>query len=145
MEQFSFTQQVMLFYNSDIIISTHGCALINMIFAIPHSVVVECDPPYFYEMSYTTNVMFSRAHYILVSTFYPHDINNSLWDEGEKAYLNGSFYPIHRKYIYLSVNPPKCSVFWAVADAIEYVKRWRYLFEVNDIWSPLFIYNVCFS
>ena len=76
--------------------STHGCALINMIFTLPHSAVVECDPPYFYET-------------------------------------------IHRKFIYMNVYSKQFSVISAVADAIEYVRRWRYVYEINDYWSPLFL------
>lgn len=119
--------------------STHGCALINMIFTLPHSAVVECDPPYFYEMSYTTNVMISRAHYILVSTYYPHSTHNALYLEAEKAYMEGTFDSIHRKFIYMNVYSKQFSVISAVADAIEYVRRWRYVYETNDYWSPLFL------
>ena len=101
--------------------STHGCALINMIFTLPHSAVVECDPPYFYE------------------TYYPHSTHDALYLEAEKAYMEGTFEEIHRKFIYMNVYSKQFSVISAVEDAIEYVRRWRYVYETNDYWSPLFL------
>lgn len=48
MENKSFKQQLTSFYSSDIIFAQHGGGLTNLIFSTPHTVVVECNPPYFY-------------------------------------------------------------------------------------------------
>lgn len=90
-------------------------------------------------MSYTTNVMISRAHYILVSIYYPHSTHDALYLEAEKAYMGGTYEEIHRKFIYMNVYSKQFSVISAVEDAIEYVRRWRYVYETNDLWSPLFL------
>lgn len=118
--------------------STHGCALINIMFATPHSAVIECHPPYFFEMSYAQNVMISRVHYILVSFFPSYPANDTRWIKARNAYMDGNFYFIRRQYAYLEVDPPVTNVLYAMQDAIEYLNRWRFIYETNDKWSPLF-------
>ena len=52
--------------------------------------------------------------------------------------MDGSFYFIHKQYVNLEVDPPVANVLYAMQDAIEYLNRWRFIYETNDKWSPLF-------
>ena len=138
MEHLSFHDQVTIFYQTDIVFSPHGSALINLIFCVPHSVVIECNPPYFYELWYINTASLSLVHYISVSTFFPNAKSNTKWKQAESSYYNGEFSTIRRRYVNLKINPPLFNALCAVEDAIEYVKRWRFYYEVNDKWSPIF-------
>ena len=124
MDGLSFKDQLQLFYEADIVVSPHSASFINLIFSVPHTAVVECYPPYFYEPWYSNTVMISRLHYIMVSSF------------EEK---NRAFFLIRRHYSDNKVNPPRFKMLSAIRDAMEYSKRWRFVYEVNDKWSPIFI------
>lgn len=137
MENLSFKDQLFLFYSTDIILSPHGSALVNTLFSVPRSVAIECNPPYFFEAWYTNTVMLSRVHYIWLSTYYPHS-PRSFYIKAERAYRSGTFQTIYRRYVHHNVNPPKFLVLGAVKDAVEYLKRWRFVYEFNDKFSPLF-------
>lgn len=63
----SLSQQVRLMYNTDIILSGHGSALANAMFARPHSALIECHPPYFYEMCFANIAFISRLFYVAVT------------------------------------------------------------------------------
>ena len=138
MEHLSFLDQVTHFYKADIVLSPHGSALINLLFCVPHSVVIECNPPYFYELWYINTASLSLVHYISVSTFFPNVKTNKQWKIAESSYYNGKFNSIRRKYVNRKINPPLFKIICAVRDAIEYIKRWRFIYEVNDKWSPIF-------
>ena len=138
MDQLSFREQVQLFYNSDIIFSPHGSALLNLLFCVPHSAAIECNPPYFYELWYINTASLSLVHYISVSTFYTNHQANKLWEIAENSYYDGNFSSIRREYVNFNIDPPLFEVLCAVSDAIEYVNRWRLNYEVNDKWSPIF-------
>ena len=144
-----FRDQVFLFYKADIVLSTHGCALTNLMFSTPHIVAIECHPPYYYEPSYMSITMISRVHYIQVTTFYPNQFSNIRWKQAEKAYYDGSFYPskqlFYKRYVYNSVNPPLFKDLTVISDAVNYLKRWRFLYEANYVWSPLFNSIICFE
>ena len=140
----SFKKQLHIFYNADIILSTHGGAITNSIFCTPHTVLIECDPPYFYEMSYTVNAMISQVHFILVSTFTKQYLKDKMWQIAESAYKQGEFGVIHKRYVNLNVNPPLFNLLSAITDAINYVYRWRYEYEVTDKWSPIFYFYYCY-
>lgn len=146
MDKLSFKNQVELFYNADIILSTHGCALTNLMFSTPHTVAIECDPPYYFEPSYMTITMISRVHYIMVTTFYPKNQMNQHWIQAEKAYHDGKFYPskqlFYKRYVLNKVNPPLSKVLFAINDALEYSKRWRFVYDVNYQWSPIFSFHI---
>ena len=138
MENLTFEEQVQAFYSNDIVLSPHGSALVNLLFSIPRSAVIECNPPYYMEPWYTNTALISRAHYLWLSTYYPYDKSNQQWKAAEKAYYYGYFTNIYRKYVKNLVNPPVFAVLSAVRDAVEYLKRWRFAYEVNDKWSPVF-------
>lgn len=138
MAKLSFVKQVRLFYNTDIFFSPHGSALVNLMFARPHSVVIECNPPYFYEIWYSNTALISRLHHIMLAT-YKRDLKEDWkWKRAEEAYFEGRIGRIRRQYADNKVNPPVFVVKSAVEDAIAYLKRWRFVFEVSDKWSPLF-------
>ena len=61
------------------------------------------------------------------------------WKEAEDAYKQGTFLGISRKYVDNDVDPPQIQMLSAIEDAVEYAKRWRFMYEVNDKWSPIFI------
>ena len=134
----SFDKQVRLFYNTDIFFSPHGSALVNLIFSRPHSVVIECNPPYFYEMWYSNTALISRVHHIMVATYISNATEAFQWKRAENAYFEGRMGQIRRLYADNKVNPPLFVVKSVVEDAIEYIKRWHFVFEVSDKWSPLF-------
>ena len=137
MENKSFKQQLTSFYSSDIIFAQHGGGLTNL-FSTPHTVVVECNPPYFYGIWYVNTASLSRVHYIGISTFYPNNQKNEMWMKAEKAYYKGNFEIIHRQYADFNVNPPKQSVLIAIEEAIAYSLRWRFVYDTTNKWSPLF-------
>lgn len=139
MEGLSFQEQLQLFYNSDIVVSPHSASFINLIFTVPRTAVVECYPPYFYENWYSNTAMISRVHYIAVSSFVPNGKAMSSWREAEEAYENGRFFFIRRRFVDNMVSPPRFKMLSAVRDAIEYSKRWRFVYEANDKWSAVFI------
>ena len=143
MEKLSFKEQVISFYNADIVISPHGTALINIMFSIPHSSLIELNPPYFFEMWYINTASLACVHYLSVSTYYPNNITK-LWKRAEKAYSEGLFVEIHRHYTNVNINPPVANVIFAIQDALEYIKRWHGIFEVSDQWSPLFYSIICY-
>ena len=138
MENKSFKQQLTSFYSSDIIFAQHGGGLTNLIFSTPHTVVVECNPPYFYGIWYVNTASLSRVYYIGISTFYPNNQKNQMWKKAEKAYYDGDFERIHRQYADFNVNPPKQSVLIAIEKGIAYSMRWRFVYETTNKWSPLF-------
>lgn len=139
MDGLSFKDQLQLYYKADIVVSPHSASFINLIFSVPHTVVVECFPPYFFEMWYSNTAMISRLHYIMVSSFAENDKAKRRWKGVERAYENGIFFLIRRHYSDNKVNPPQFKMLSAIRDAIEYSKRWRFVYEVNDKWSPIFI------
>lgn len=149
MDNLSFRDQVLLFYNADIIVSPHGCALTNLMFSTPHTVAIECHPPYYFEPSYMTITMISRVHYIQVTTFYPHVKSNERWKQAELAYYKGDFFPnkhiFHKRYVYNSVSPPLFKLLTAISDATEYLRRWRFVYSVNYKWSPIFPFTLCLT
>ena len=61
----SYADQVRMFFDSDIVLGGHGTAMTNCMFLLPHSVLIECNPPFFYEMCFANIAFLSRAHYIL--------------------------------------------------------------------------------
>lgn len=134
----TFRDQIVMFYNADIIFSPHGTAIDNVIFSRPHSVLIECYPPYFYEMCFLNMALLSRLHYIGVTTYFPHDKHNSHWQRAEEAYYNGNFFKIRRDFVISNIDPPLFHVMSAVQDAVQYVERWRFVYEISDKWSPLF-------
>lgn len=139
MEGLTFKEQLRLFYYSDIVVSPHSASFINLIFSVPHTVVVECYPPYFFENWYSNTATISRVHYIAVSSFVPNGKAKNAWREAEDAYENGKFHYIRRKFVDNQVNPPQFKMLSAVRDAVEYSKRWRFVYEASDRWSPIFI------
>ena len=139
MEGLSFKEQLQLFYDSDIVVSPHSASFINLIFSVPHTAVIECYPPYFYELWYSNTAMFSRLHYIMVSSFVPNAKVKRMWKDAENAYEDGKFYYVRRSYLEHSVNPPQFKMLSAVRDAVEYAKRWRFVYEANDRWSAIFM------
>ena len=139
MEGLSFKDQLQLFYESDIVVSPHSASFINLIFSVPHTAVVECYPPYFFELWYSNTAMFSRLYYIMVSSFVPNGKTMGKWKGAEKAYEDGTFFHIRRNYLEHSVNPPQFKMLSAIRDAVEYAKRWRFVYEANDRWAAMFV------
>ena len=86
MEGFTFKEQLRLFYYSDIVVSPHSASFINLIFSVPHTVVVECYPPYFFENWYSNTATISRVHYIMVGYFDRNPKAKMYWKEAEDAY-----------------------------------------------------------
>lgn len=61
----SYADQVRMFFDSDIVLGGHGTAMTNCMFLLPHSVLIECNPPFFYEMCFA-NIAFYRVLIISV-------------------------------------------------------------------------------
>lgn len=124
-------KQVLLFSQSDVVIATHGAALTNVMFMRPHTAVVECFPPYFYELTFETICGLEQVLYISVPDF----PRQALYAEAVKYYRQGSFYQKRRKFIDAAVFPPPSQLYDAVVRAFEFVTRWRRSFRVTDQWS----------
>lgn len=124
-------KQVLLFSRADVVVAAHGAALTNVMFMRPHTAVVECFPPYFYELTFETICGLENVLYIAVPD-YPHQ---SRYASAAKYYDYGSFYQYRRKFIDALVFPPPDQLYDAVIRAFEYVSRWRTMFRVIDRWS----------
>ena len=135
MHGLSYEDQVRMFFNSDIVLGGHGTAMTNCIFLLPHSVLIECNPPFFYEMCFANIAFLSRAHYISVTTYLT---KKSIDATAFRAYERGDFFDIRREYADLRVFPNLYLVLSAVEDGIAYVRRWKYSFSSVDNWSPIF-------
>ena len=118
--------------------SPHGTGLINIMFSVPHSTLIECFAPYHYSPWYVNTASLSCIHYIKVSSFYKNPINNINYKTAEVAYASGYINIEDRKYRDDILNPPVISIINAVSDAIDYTNRWRYVYETTDKWSPIF-------
>ena len=106
----------------------------NMMFAIPHSVLIECNPPYFYEMCFANIAYISRVHYISVTNY--NDAHLPRRDrDGADAYEKGEFFQMRRKFAFYPIYPNVFHIIAALDDALEYVKRYDYAYQVNDYWS----------
>ena len=138
MNNLSFSDQVHVFYSHDIIISPHGSALINVVFCIPHSVLIECNPPYFYELWYINTASLSNVYYISVSTFFPNDHKTEKWKRAELSYYDGTFDKIHREYINTKIDPPLIQLKYAISDALDYITRWCFVYKPQRKWSEIF-------
>lgn len=138
LKNLTFSQQVNIFYHSDIIFAPHGAALINVMFCTPHSVLIECTPPYFFELWYINTAALSNLHYISVTTYYPNNNTFEPWVKAESAYLNGRFQSIRRKYLNRYTDPPIINILNAVSDAVSYLLRWRFVYSSSKEWSALF-------
>ena len=75
----------------------------------------------------------------MVSSFVPNGKAMGKWKGAEKAYEDGTFFHIRRNYLEHSVNPPQFKMLSAIRDAVEYAKRWRFVYEANDRWSAMFV------
>ena len=141
MEDLSVQDQILKFYYSDIILTPHGTGLINIVFSIPHSCVIECYPPYFYENWFINTACQSITHYITIFTRAT-NVSTELYKMAENAYNQGSFLDLHssikNKIKDYDFNPTTNQILNAVSDAIEYCKRWKYVYEVTNKFSPFF-------
>lgn len=116
----------------------HGAALLNIMFCTPHSVLIECTPPYFFELWYINTAALSTVHYISVTTYYPNNKTFEPWTYAENAYLQGYFVSKRRSYLNRAIDPPLINILNAVSDAISYLIRWRFVYSLSKEWSPLF-------
>ena len=138
MDGLSVKDQILMFYSADLVLSPHGSALVNLLFTAPHSTLIECNPPYFYEMWFSNIAWMSRMHYVSVTTYYTKWLKQEYHAEAEKLYAKGKFYLKRRDFSDSLVCPPLMNVLNALDDAVEYTKRWRFVYEISDKWSPLF-------
>lgn len=133
----NYSQQVQLYSSMDIVLGGHGSAMTNVIFMFPHSVLIECNPPYFYEMCFANIAWISRVHYISVTNYNPEFIPSEL-KRAEKLYSKGDFFRKRRDYAKYNIYPNPLQVISAIDDAIEYVSHWRFSFMTNTEWSDVF-------
>ena len=127
----------MEFFTIDIVLGGHGSAMANVFFMRPYSVLIECNPPYFYEMCFANIALISRVHYISVTNY-----NASAIDlprkHAERLYEKGQFFLSRRQYARFNIYPNALSVIGAVEDAVEFVYRKRFYHVENDVWSRVF-------
>lgn len=138
MNGLSYAQQVLEFYQDDIILGGHGSAMANVFFMRPHSALIECNPPYFFEMCFANIAMISRVSYFSVTNY-----NASMADisskKAEALYNKGTFFLYRRRFAKYNIYPNMLSVIAAVDNAIAEVERRRFVFNTNDKWSRVFI------
>lgn len=133
----SYAGQVLLFYETDILLGGHGSAMANVFFMRPGTALIECNPPYFFEMCFANIAFISRVHYISV-TNYNRTYVPSYLKKADALYEKGTFFLHRRKYAAFNIYPNVLSVVAAVEDAYEVVARNRYVFAQNDRWSRVF-------
>jgi len=133
----TFEDQVRMFYETDILLGGHGSAMANVFFMRPGTVLIECNPPYFYEMCFANIAFNSRLHYISVTNYNKSMLPKQL-NSAEQLYEKGIFFNYRRKFANYAIYPNVFSVVAAVEDAYEYVFRKRYAFSLNDRWSRVF-------
>lgn len=131
----SYADQVRMFFDSDIVLGGHGTAMTNCMFLLPHSVLIECNPPFFYEMCFANIAFLSRAHYISVTTY---EFVSKKNGGAVRSYNDGKAFLNRREYAQSAVHPSLNLVYNAVVDGIAYVRRWKYSFKGVDNWSPVF-------
>lgn len=129
--------QVRLFYETDILLGGHGSAMANVFFMLPGTVLIECNPPFFFEMCFANIAFISRLHYISV-TNYNRSFVPKFLNQEETLYKRGTFFLYRRKYVDFKIYPNVLSVVAAVEDAYELVMRNRHVFSSNDKWSRVF-------
>ena len=136
----SYSDQVRLFFSTDIVLGAHGTAMTNCIFLLPHTVLIECNPPFFYN-TFNMNIAYQvQVLYICVPS-YP---NNTEKDRKAIAYYEeGIFFSKRHPYVQAEVSPNLNAVLGALEDALAYTRRWRFSFSVVDSWSPIFPLRVC--
>lgn len=142
MRDLGYEDQVRLFYSTDIVLGGHGSAMTNVMFMTPHSVLIECNPPFFYEMCFANIAFLSRVHYVSVTNYNEKYVPSKL-KNAQTLYENGQIFLKRRNYAQLSIYPDYRSVVDAVDDALEYVKRWRFSFRIIDQWSLVFNSCIC--
>lgn len=125
--------------------SPHGTGLINIMFSIPHSTLIECFAPYHYSRWYVNTASLSSIHYIGVHSHIKNANNITIYKDAEDAYTNGRFNIDDRKYRDVPMDPSVIAIYNAVRDAIDYTNRWRFVYETTDKWSPIFFYSVCYQ
>lgn len=109
----------------------------NVMFMLPHSVLIECNPPFFYEMCFANVAWLSRVHYISVTNYNPEYLPSKL-KNGEKAYLSGTIFKRRREYAQYNIYPNPLQVGSAIDDAVQFIERWRYAYETTKEWSSVF-------
>ena len=142
MRNLSYEDQVRLCYSTDIVLGGHGSAMTNVMFMTPHSVLIECNPPFFYEMCFANIAFLSRVHYVSVANYNEKYVPSKL-KNAQELYQNGQIFLKRRNYAQLSIYPDYRLVVDAVEDALEYVKRWHLSFRVIDQWSLIFNTYTC--
>lgn len=134
----SLINQIHLLYNTDIILSGHGSALANTMFALPHSALIECHPPYFYELCFANIAFISRLFYIAVNNYDTEILKSRFYPRAEELYQRGAFYSKRRLFVGGKIYPNLLLVKSAVEMAVEYVKRKQCVTCTNDYWSQVY-------
>ena len=129
-------KQVLLFASVDIVFAVHGAALTNAMFMRPQTVLIECFPPYYYEMTFETLATLARVYYISLTSFQKNGIRWNV-NEIERLYKKGSFYANRRKYIDHNVMPKDDQIIDVLDRAYAYLWRTHTIFEKNDQWSGM--------
>ena len=126
------------FYQDDIILGGHGSAMANVFFMRPRSALIECNPPYFFEMCFANIALISRVSYFSVTNYNASMIDISM-KKAEHLYTKGTFFLYRRQFARYNIYPNVLSVIAAVDNAIAQVERTRFVYETNDMWSRVFI------
>ena len=134
----TYEEQVRQFFSVDIVLGGHGSAMANVFFMRPSSVLIECNPPYFYEMCFANIALISRVHYISVTNYNASGIDITQ-KQAEHLYDTGKFFLFRRRFAKFNIFPNVFSVVSAVDDALAYVNRKRFGFVINDYWSRVFL------
>ena len=140
MERLSYSDQVRLFFITDIVLGAHGTAMTNCIFLLPHTVLIECNPPFFYDANFFNIAYQVQVFYICVPS-YPNVTEKDR--QAIEYYEEGIFFSNRRPYVQAQVSPNMNQVLYALEDALAYTRRWRFSFSVVDSWSPIFPLCVC--
>lgn len=131
-------QQVETFYHTDILLTAHGTGSTNVIFMLPHSVMIEVHPPHYYEFTLACVQLHARLHYISVSNYDYKTLKENNIVYPDYAYETGDYFRIRKTYVQLNLTNNPFSILSAVDDAIAFLDNTRNKM-VNDYLSPIFI------
>ena len=123
----SFSSQVRLLAESDLVVSAHGAGQTNIMFLRPMSAFVECNPPYFHGTTFINIANIIRVQYFSVTT-YNETYMSSKAKPGaaELIYELGLARDRKRTYLRGFIDPEPLNLMSVIDNAVEYLRYTYY-------------------
>ena len=123
----SFSSQVRLLAESDLVVSAHGAGQTNIMFLRPMSAFVECNPPYFYETTFMTLANIIRVQYFSVTTYnetyMPSKVKSGY---AQSLYERGKAKERKRVFVRGFIDPEPLNLMSVIDNAVEYLRYTYY-------------------